>query len=798
MPQYLAGAVCLLLTAVLSPLRGEDGFVLVKGGTLPGKPDVRVEAFEMAHHPVTNTEYARFISATGHPAPLHWEGGRIAAGMENWPVIFVNREDVHAYMTWRSRAEDRDYRLPTHAEFEYAARAGSAEAVYPWGTAPAAGKANYDPDGARVAGEWRTYLKPVKSYPPNPWGLYDMAGNVSQMVMRYPDYTDTRYIWRLQSERSLDDFAVGGCWSRPERYLRFETQYSDLRSFRVRSGLRRPDIGFRAVRAPAGATHFKRQLRRVIAAPAAENGVYIGWQLLPGDGGRTGFHVYRTARRDAAGIRITTRPVTASTNFLDRTPPSGGRAYYRVRPVAPDGAEGPPSEWAGMARSQKPGDPVAVFVPTVQIGDYHPVFGDLDGDGRLDAVVKLTNGIHENTRDPGVPVELEAITTIGNGVALWRRPLVRHDQCYGNANNVPVMVYDLDGDGKDEVIARIQEGDDVYLAVLDGRTGRTLRKTPWTEMATDNVITSSRIHMAIAYLDGKNPSIITQTGVYENEILDAYDANLKKLWTFKSFGATTGSGAHHIYIADVDGDGKQEVFDGCTLLNPDGTVRWSAYLEHTDIVQVARFFPGSRNRQVYFGVESSRPGAFLMDVLTGKRIWKYSNDDDPRWRHVHTGGWASDIWEGSPGMEILARANGGGDPILLSAEGKFLADPMPGDGKRRWWPVNWTGGPVRDLLAINGSHLGRFNGKEVIERPGPNTAGGSCRMTADLLGDFRDEVVCIGAATGEGRRAIYIYSNTEPIERREVTRLANPEYRVWVARNIGAGYYSYYEWQAPE
>lgn len=793
----IAGIICLLTTVSPFLARGQDDFVLVKGGTLPGQPDVRVDAFEIQKHPVTNAEYSRFITAAGYPAPIHWEGGRIPAGQENWPVIFVNRDDVYAYMAWRSRAEKRDYRLPTRAEFEFAARAGSAEAVYPWGIGPAEGRANYNTDGTRVAGEWQKYTRPVKSYPPNPWGLYDMAGNVAQMVLIDPDYTRGRYIHRLETEYELDDFAVGGSWSHTERFLRFETQSKELRAMRVRSGLRRPDVGFRPVRAPLGATHFQRQLRRLIAAPAANQAIYIGWQLLPQDGAGAGFHVYRTTRRDSAGERITTQPVRASTNYLDRTGPRNQTFYYRVRSVGADGKEGPLSEWAGVPPSRPPSNLVATFVPTAQNGDYHTVFGDVDGDGLLDAVVKLTNGIHENTRDPGVPVELEAITSIAGGVALWRRPLVYHSHCYGNANNVPVMVYDLDNDGKDEVIARLQEGDSVYLAILNGLTGRVLRKTPWTEMATDRTITSSRVHMAIAYLDGKNPSIVTQTGVYENEILDAFDTNLKRLWTFKSFGATTGSGAHHVTIADVDGDGKQEVFDGTTLLNPDGTMRWSAYLEHADIVQVARFFPGSRGRQVFYGVESTRPGAYMVDALTGKLLWKHNHDDDPRWKHVHNGAWASDIWEGSPGVEILARCDGRSDPVLLSPEGKFLADPMPGDSRRRWWPVNWTGANTRDLISSNGKFLGRYNGKEVVEQPGPHTSDGECRMTADLLGDFRDEVVCLGK-NSEGRRAVLVYSNTEPVERRGVTRLANREYRVWVARNIGAGYATFYEWQPQE
>jgi len=60
----------------------------------------------------------------------------------------------------------------------------------------------------------------------------------------------------------------------------------------------------------------------------------------------------------------------------------------------------------------------------------------------------------------------------------------------------------------------------------------------------------------------KTPAIITQTGLYENEVIDAYDAQLRKLWQYKSLGETNGSGSHHIDIADVDGDGRDESSTG--------------------------------------------------------------------------------------------------------------------------------------------------------------------------------------------------------------------------------------------
>ncbi len=141
-----------------------NDFVLVKGGTL--RPGIRVDDFEMLDHPVTNAEYKLFVDDAKYPAPQHWQNGRAPSGMENWPVVFVNRyHDAAAYVKWRTAKEGRVCRLPTWSEFEYAARAGKADAAYPWGNEAPAGRANYDATAGRTLGQWRQHLKPVKSYP---------------------------------------------------------------------------------------------------------------------------------------------------------------------------------------------------------------------------------------------------------------------------------------------------------------------------------------------------------------------------------------------------------------------------------------------------------------------------------------------------------------------------------------------------------------------------------------------------------------------------------------------------------
>lgn len=799
MPRMLP--LLLVLAVAVSRALAAD-FVLVKGGML--RPGIRLDDFEMLDHPVTNAEYKVFVDEAKYQPPPYWTDGRIPAGLENHPVVFVNRySDVRAYTNWRTKKEGRVYRLPTSSEFEYAARAGRTDIKYVWGNDPPAGHANFSEKGERDISVWRQRLQPIKRFPANPWGLYDMAGNVWQMVNYLPDVTLGGYVFRITSQDDREGWAMGGSWARTAYYMELGNAAYQL------EGIRHADLGFRVVREPEGSTSFQRQNRRLVAASAGDRKIFIGWNLLADESAGVGFNVYRTQYRHAAGEKITPTPITDSTNFTDPNPP-GARpmqhtrgegpdqpdgeliVYYRVRAVRADGTEGPPSEWAGIEPTEKKSGQILTFTPNVKIGSFTAAFGDIDGDGVTDAVFRLDNGISERSVDPGVPVEIEAITSYGKSI--WRRPLVWHAQCFGSHNNSPVLCYDLDGDGKDEVICRAQEGDQVFLAVLNGMTGETMRKTPWTPLVSDFSRSSTRIVMGIAYLDGVHPAIITQSGLYENEIFTAYDGrDLKQLWQFKSFGETNGSGAHYIVNADVNGDGKDEVFDGCTCINSDGTLRWSIYAGHPDVVAVKHIIPGRPGRQVFIAVEdNTNAGTYVVDADTGKVIWKVNREDDPRWTHAHTG-WVADIMADSPGMEMLTNRDGhlNRDTVLFDAQGKVLMSPWIGG----WTPVNWLGGDKKEMMSNNGRQLGYFNGKtfDQLPDPGPNEGTGRVMYAADLMGDYRDELIT--TATINNRQAVVIYTNTTPIQKRGVTRLADHEYRTWLARNLTSGYGSYFEWQ---
>lgn len=94
------------------------------------------------------------------------------------PVINVSWDDAVAYAVWLSQVTGHSYRLPTEAEWEYAARGGTVTR-YPWGDAVGVQQANCRGCGTRWSG---TGAAPVAQFPPNPYGLYDMHGNVSEWV----------------------------------------------------------------------------------------------------------------------------------------------------------------------------------------------------------------------------------------------------------------------------------------------------------------------------------------------------------------------------------------------------------------------------------------------------------------------------------------------------------------------------------------------------------------------------------------------------------------------------------------
>ena len=221
---------------------------------------VHIDEFFMDKHEVTNAQFKAFIDANPqwqtdniedrfHDGDylVHWSGNNYPAGTADHPVVMVSWYAAMAYAEWAGK------RLPTEAEWEYAARGGLAGKKYPWGNTISHADANYAGDTTAVG-----------QYAANGYGLYDMAGNVSEWCLdeydfdfyarsrhniRNPISGARRIQWLLDNFTSIPTnisrVLRGGDWLSSARDLRVANRYGLPPTFTFAS------IGFRCVRAVA-------------------------------------------------------------------------------------------------------------------------------------------------------------------------------------------------------------------------------------------------------------------------------------------------------------------------------------------------------------------------------------------------------------------------------------------------------------------------------------------------------------------------------------------------------------------
>ncbi len=202
--------------------------------------DVEVGRFAIADADVTRAQWRAFVEDTGRADGLgcaysglpkeqasaaSWRNLGFAQG-DDEPVVCVSWNEAQAYVQWLSRKTGRAYRLPTEAEWEYAARAGTSTA-FPWGKDASHDWANYGADACCTpategADRW-VNTSPIRSFPPNGFGLYDMIGNVWQWTQDcYVESLAGRPAVASSVERDGCQFRVarGGTWGDPPVLIR--------------------------------------------------------------------------------------------------------------------------------------------------------------------------------------------------------------------------------------------------------------------------------------------------------------------------------------------------------------------------------------------------------------------------------------------------------------------------------------------------------------------------------------------------------------------------------------------------
>jgi hypothetical protein len=525
--------------------------------------------------------------------------------------------------------------------------------------------------------------------------------------------------------------------------------------------------------------------RYLLALPCGNGTAFLSWRLLSTDRPAAPFHIERRHGPEGQWQRVTTATITDSTNYLDRTPRP---APYQYRVLDENGAR---SEIVQVDTGQ-PASLLALDVPLPPrdtVGGI--VLGDLQNDDRMGYVLR-------SVRDDRI-----WIVAYGHrGKALWGidTRLPARGGWDGSTLHVPLLCWDVNGDGRTEVAFHSCRGTyptdrydtggaDEYLTVVDAETGERVWEAPWPAV-------KSRVMMTVGHLRGVDEpaSIVVLDETYGDVTLTAVDGLTGRVhWQV----AQARPAGHNLDIADIDSDGVQEVICGGVCYNGDGSVRWEAEpFGHTDISKPCKIVPGREGLQIWYAVEKHNTGVYLVDV-DGQTIFKEA------FRHAHYG-WIARHAPGIPGLhphtaeDARHRFGAVGDgmreeghfPIFLPDGAHWLN--LTDWQRKNFVPVHWDEGPsVVFAIRKENKRLVRLLEDGEIEDllNGELPEGGQYGRNlacADVVGDYRENIVTVDTV----RHRLIVLANATLAHHRGHSPYDDFSYRHDRSQH-GSGYYIY-------
>lgn len=281
-----------------------------------------------------------------------------------------------------------------------------------------------------------------------------------------------------------------------------------------------------------------------------------------------------------------------------------------------------------------------------------PSPGDLNGDGKIDFVLYRQGP----QTTPGYLVAVDF-----SGKKLWELgdASIREHSTDG-AGKEPALrgialVYDIDQDGGVEVIAEFWKQGTPMLCIVDGATGRVERAIPSPFDLNVRGGKRSRCHPlgCVAWLEGreKAPAIVLKYEASNNVPGHAVslDSRLKILWRI-----TVGKNAmgHIPTVDDVDGDGRDEMAFGTTLVDDDGTTLWEKKVQrHADCTAISDLHP-EPGKEVLISVCGTGPAYCLS--ARGKLLWEKTRQEVPHGQGI----WAGNFIADEPGLEVIILRSG--------------------------------------------------------------------------------------------------------------------------------------------
>ena len=574
-----------------------------------------------------------------------------------------------------------------------------------------------------------------------------------------------------------------------------------------------PVLGF-------GAERQLEKLDRGVVAVRQSNGpVFVSWRWLATDPDGLAFNVYRGAGGEAR--KLNDAPIANVTWFEDKEARPDRALSYIVKPVV-RGTEQNDTRAFTLGTNARP----FISIPLQTPEGYSPndgSAGDLDGDGTYEIVIHQAGRGRDNSQ-AGVTTEpiIEAYKL--DGTLLWRINLGKNIR--EGAHYTQFMVFDLDGDGRAEVACktadgtvdgkgkvigdpnadwrsksgrasgRVLEGPE-FLTIFDGRTGAALATTDYipprgnvADWGDDYGNRVDRFLACVAYLDGSRPSLVMCRGYYTRAVLAAWnwrEGKLTHVWTFDSDDGTPGNekyrgqGNHNLSVADVDGDGRDEIIYGAAVIDDNGKGLYSTGLGHGDALHVSDLDPGRPGLEIFNIQERfGDAGANFRNARRGEIYWKKPSVRAGRDGEGPGRAAAFDIDPRHAGHECWVA--GAGITGLFNAKGELISERAPRTCNMGAW---WDGDLLRELL--NGVNITKWdyeNATEVrlfsggdFECVSNNGSKSNPVLCADILGDWREEII----ARTRDNKELRIFTTSIPTPHRFRTLMHDPVYRLGIA-----------------